>query len=182
MSPVEVIETERLVLRRPRRADVPAIFERYASDPDATRFVPWPTHRTLDDTYMFLALSDGLWAAFPAAGPYLVFERDGMRLLGGAGVMVHDAATGVAVTGYILARDAWGRGYATESLQASVAVAKAAGLRRLQAGVYATHRQSCHVLEKAGFVVERSEPSRPDSFPNLPAEAPRHTVLYALPL
>jgi RimJ/RimL family protein N-acetyltransferase len=32
---VEILETGRLVLRRPRQVDEPAIFSRYASDPEA---------------------------------------------------------------------------------------------------------------------------------------------------
>ena len=66
---MEILETERLLLRRPRQADEPAIFSRYASDPEATRYMAWPTHRSLDDTRAFLDLSDDVWARWPEAGP-----------------------------------------------------------------------------------------------------------------
>ena len=39
---MEPVETERLVLRRPTAADAPAIFARYASDPEVTRYMAWP--------------------------------------------------------------------------------------------------------------------------------------------
>ena len=45
------IETKRLLLRRPQADDAAAIFERYAGDPDVTRFVgfrrtrQWPTRK-----------------------------------------------------------------------------------------------------------------------------------------
>ena len=38
----ERLDTERLVLRRPRPADAQAIFARYSSDPEVTRLLGWP--------------------------------------------------------------------------------------------------------------------------------------------
>jgi len=174
---VEIVETERLVLRRPRVSDEPAVFSRYASDPEATRYMSFPTHRSLDDTHAYLQWSDGIWARWPRAGPMLVFARDGVTLLGGAGI-VNDSET-LAQIGYILARDAWGRGYASEALVACVEAARAAGVRRLEAGVHVDHHPSRRVLEKAGFA---REGTRPGLFPNLPPEVTRDAALYALTL
>jgi RimJ/RimL family protein N-acetyltransferase len=177
---VDILETERLVLRRPRVSDEPAVFARYASDPEVTRYMAFPTHRSLDDTHAFVQWSDGVWARWPQAGPLLVFARDGVTLFGGAGI-VNDTAEQAQI-GYVLARDAWGRGYATEALLASVEMARAAGVRRLEAGVHVDHPASCHVLEKAGFVRERIRAGRPADFPNLPPAATRDAALYALAL
>ena len=159
-------------------SDERAIFERYASDPEVTRYMSFPTHRSLDDTHAFIEFCDATWARWPKAGPMLVFARDGVTLLGGAGI-VNDTET-VAQIGYILARDAWGRGYATEALLASVEAARAAGLRRLEAGVHVEHQASMRVLEKGGFVREGVRPGRPAAFPNLPPAATRDAVLYTL--
>ena len=168
------------MLRRPRVSDEPAIFARYASDPEVTRYMAWPTHKSLDDTHAFVRLSDDAWARWPLAGPYLVFARDGVTLLGSAGI-VNDTET-VAQIGYVLARDAWGRGYATEALLASVEAARAAGVRRVEAGVHVDHQVSRRVLEKAGFVHEGVRPGRPTDFPNLPPDAVRDAALYTLAL
>ena len=138
----------------------------------------WPTHRSLDDTRVFLNLSDDLWARWPKAGPYLVFARDGVTLLGSAGIVNDDSLT--AQTGYILARDAWGRGYATEALRASVEAARAAGVRRLEASVHAEHHASRRVLEKGGFVPHAIRSGRPSDFPNLPPGANRDAAIYVL--
>ena len=120
----ESLQTARLLLRRPTLADAVAIFDRYASDPVVTRYLSWPTHRTLADTHAFLAWSDAEWGKGPA-GSYLVFSREDNRLLGGTGLSFKSPTC--AVTGYVLARDAWGRGYATESLQAMVDLARELG-------------------------------------------------------
>ena len=175
---MDVIETERLVLRRPRVEDAPAIFARYASDPEVTRFMAWPTHRSLDDTRAFLQVCDALWAQWPTAGPLLVFARDGVTLLGGAGV-VPNSETGAQI-GYVFARDAWGRGYATEALTANVEAVRHTALRRLEAGVH-VHQPSCHVLEKPALcagIVLAGRPTFPTS--RQPRIATRRSTLWPL--
>ena len=57
MNHREVIETARLRLRKPARPDAEAIFASYAGDPLVTKYLSWPTHRTLADTSAFLAWS-----------------------------------------------------------------------------------------------------------------------------
>jgi hypothetical protein len=113
-GPVQ-IETVRLVLVRPQAADAASIFERYASDPDVTRFLGWPRHQSVADTETFLRFSAEEWERWPA-GPYLIRSRDDGRLLGGTGLGFE--APQHAATGYVLAKDAWGKGYATEALAA----------------------------------------------------------------
>ena len=39
------IETERLILRRFTIDDAPAMFKNWASDPEVTKFMTWPTHK-----------------------------------------------------------------------------------------------------------------------------------------
>ena len=151
MSQREVIETARLRLRRPLMSDAEAIFRAYASDPEVTRYLSWPTHRTLNDTRAFLAWSDGQWERNPA-GPYLVLARTDGRLLGSTGLVFRSPEH--ADTGYAFARSAWGYGYATESLHAMVDLARDLGVRCLEAICHLDHRFSAHVMEKCGFVLQ----------------------------
>ena len=44
------LETERLILRRYRPEDAPAMFRNWASDPEVTRYLTWPTHASEDVT------------------------------------------------------------------------------------------------------------------------------------
>ncbi len=173
---MEVIETERLLLRRPRAADATAIFARYASDPEVTRYLSWPTHRSLDDTHAFISHSDVAWTHW-RLGPYLVFARDGVTLLGGAGLGFETPYR--AETGYVLAQDSWGRGYATEALEATVACARKTALRRIHAHVHFEHRPSRRVLEKAGFTCEGAMRAFIE-FPNLRPGEPCDVFSYAL--
>ncbi len=175
----ETIETERLLLRRPRKSDAQAVFQRYASDREVTRYLSWPTHRSLADTLAFLAMSDEEWQRWPA-GPYLVLTRDNGSdplLVGSTGLFYKDPTR--AVTGYVFAKDAWGQGYATEALLAMVDVAQQTGVQRLEAICHAEHTPSAHVLEKCGFT--REEVRREHfAFPNLKPQKKSDVFSYLL--
>lgn len=145
---LERLETARLLLTRPRDDDAPAIFARYAGDPEVTRYLAWPTHRTVEDTRLFIQFADAEWARGPV-GPYLIWSREDARLLGATGLSFESG--GDATTGYVLARDAWGRGYATEAVHAMVDLARDLGVRTLSALCHPDHAASIHVLEKCGF-------------------------------
>jgi len=161
MKAPEILETSRLILRRPDVSDAEAIFQRYASDPEVTRYLSWPTHRSVHETIAFCKHSDEEWGRSPA-GPYLIEDRHWHGLLGGTGLAFTDPA--VATTGYVLAKDAWNQGFATEALTAVVELAISLGVRRLTANCHLEHLRSQRVLDKCGFVIEdRCE----CTFPNL---------------
>src|SRR5262245_11992706 len=121
----ERIDTERLRLRRPTAADAQSIFETYASDDEVTRYVGFPRHQRVDDTRSFLGWCESQWATWPA-GPYLIHLRTTGALIGSSGLAFETPLR--AATGYVLARTAWGQGYATEALAAMVETARACGV------------------------------------------------------
>jgi RimJ/RimL family protein N-acetyltransferase len=82
-----------------------------------------------------------------------------------------------AATGYVLARDAWGHGYATEALTALVSLAPRLRLVRLYALTHVGNRPSWRVLEKCGFQRE-AVLRRHFVFPNLGPE-PLDVFLFA---
>jgi ribosomal-protein-alanine N-acetyltransferase len=156
----ERIETARLVLRKPILADAEAMFSRYASVPQVTRFMSWPTHQSVNDTLAFLHFSNAAWEKWPA-GPYLI--ESGEILLGSTGFGFETPES--AETGYVLAVDAWGQGYATEALQAVVVVARELGVR-LHAHVHPENVRSARVLQKCGFTQD-AQAARFVRFPNI---------------
>jgi [ribosomal protein S5]-alanine N-acetyltransferase len=170
----ERIETERLVLRRPTLGDAEGVFTRYASDPVATRYMSFPTHASVEAARSFLELCDAEWRRWPASA-YLIVSRAEGTLLGSTGFGFETDF--LATTGYILAADSWGRGFATEALRAIVAVSPSLGIKRLQAYCHPEHRASQHVLDKCGFALEGTL-RRHTVFPNLGPE-PRDARVYA---
>jgi ribosomal-protein-alanine N-acetyltransferase len=169
-----LVETSRLVLSAPDAADAELVFQRYASDDAVTRYLGWPTHRAIADTRAFLEFSAVQWAR-EGAGPYLIWARTDGRLLGSTGLGLEP--DGRAITGYVLAADAWGQGYATEALTAVVDIASDIGVRQLYALCHPQHRASARVLEKCGFELDASWHRRLE-FPNLEPGIARDVLCY----
>lgn len=171
----ECIETARLVLRRPQRRDAEIIFGRYANDPEVTRYLAWPRHRNLRDTLQFLEFSDNEWDHSPG-GPYLIEVRASGQVIGSTGIEFETEQR--ASTGYVLARDSWGRGFASEALLGIVGVCAKLGLARLHAMVHVEHAASRHVLEKCGFLYEGTL-SCHTLFPNIDEYQPADVASYS---
>ena len=170
-----LLETDRLILAAPTAADAEAVFQRYAGDADVTRYVGWPRHESIADTQGFLAFSAANWDRWPA-GAYLIRARRDGRLLGGTGLGFEQANR--AMTGYVLAKDAWGNGYATEALRAMVDLARSLEVSHLFALCHPEHRASWHVLEKCGFERDAAW-QRQIEFPNLARGKLQDVLCYA---
>jgi RimJ/RimL family protein N-acetyltransferase len=77
----------------------------------------------------------------------------------------------------VLARDAWGQGFATEALSAMVELARRIGIVRLYALCHPAHPASIRVLEKGGFARE-ARLARYAEFPNLVPGEPQDVLCY----
>jgi [ribosomal protein S5]-alanine N-acetyltransferase len=169
------IQTERLLLRPPTEADALRMFKRYSSDPEVCRFLSWAPHRTVDDTIAYLRTTATNVGANPIER-LLIFCRETGELLGSIGGPFEQHRVQF---GYCLARDAWGRGYATEAARAFVAtVMRDPAVWRLQAFCDVENRASARVLEKAGLTLEATL-KRYMMMPNV-SDQPRDMFLFAM--
>jgi RimJ/RimL family protein N-acetyltransferase len=73
---------------------------------------------------------------------------DGAPMIGQIGM---DGSEDVPEVGYWIARGYRGKGYASEALDGLLQIARALGIRRVQAGHYVDNPASGAVLRKAGF-------------------------------
>ena len=55
----QTIETSRLLLRKAVREDAEAMFRNWASDPEVTKYLTWPTYEKVETAYQIL----DLWAS-----------------------------------------------------------------------------------------------------------------------
>jgi RimJ/RimL family protein N-acetyltransferase len=92
----------------------------------------------------------------------VVFARDGERPIGFLTLRGDGAPEPEISVGYLLAEEAWGRGFATELVEGVIAACRAAGDVRLRAGVATGNPASMQVLRKAGFR-EIGTPDDPDT-------------------
>jgi [ribosomal protein S5]-alanine N-acetyltransferase len=164
------IESKRLLLRRPLPSDAAAVFARYAANPAVTKYLGWRTHRSIADSQMFLACCEAEWKQ-AGVGPYLLQCRETGEVLGSTALRL--TSTQQAGTGYVLAEDAWGKGYATEALRAMRDLALRLGVLRLSAVCHPEHRASSRVMEKCGFSREgilRGHAQFPNLAPGMAAD------------
>lgn len=150
------LETERLIIREWIDADRP-IYAAFNADPDVRRFF-YPETKTADETDLMV---DGMIADLAADGfGFLPIERksDG-AFIGEAGLTRIDALTKSAISGspeieigWLLGRDYWGRGYATEAARAWLDHSFGMlGLPELVSLTQAGNLASRRVMEKLGM-------------------------------
>jgi [ribosomal protein S5]-alanine N-acetyltransferase len=148
------IDTERLVLREWEESDLPAILA-YAADPEVVRYVTWGPN-TAEQSRAFL--QERMAAA--RVEPRLVYElaitlQATGELIGACGIRVFSAERRIADMGYVVRRDCWGSGYATECARALVRFGfERLGLHRIFATCDARNTGSAQVLQKAGMRLE----------------------------
>jgi [ribosomal protein S5]-alanine N-acetyltransferase len=154
LSPPRValpIETDRLRLRQLTDTDAGRLHDIYG-DAETMRYIGASgepradldaTRRTLawlrrhDELHGF-----GMWA---------IDERDGEPLVGIAGLLWVEGHGPDVEAAYLLRRDRWDRGYATEALRAVLAAGHAIGLERIIALSYPENAASRRVMTKAGM-------------------------------
>ena len=144
------LETERLIIRAHTPDDLEDLLV-FHSDAEVTRYIPWPV-RTRAQTIE--ALDKKLVAASaPAPGAWLdlaVEERASGIVIGGV-VLKREEGTDAEI-GYVLRRDRWGQGLATEAVVALIEEARARfGVTRFTAIVEAPNAASIRLLERLGF-------------------------------
>jgi [ribosomal protein S5]-alanine N-acetyltransferase len=144
------IFTPRLNLQKLRYEEAEEIFYCYASKPEATRFMSWPTHQSINDTKAFLRYADGGWKSGTDYS-YSIRTRSA-RFVGSFGVINEN---GKLQFGYILSPTQWGNGYATEACQAMMAILRnQKGVYSIQTFTDEENKASAKVLLKSGLVEE----------------------------
>jgi len=167
--------TPRLTLRPPGPSDAAELFARIGSDPEVTRLVGWPRHTGIQDTAAFLDFAKAEWSRWPVGPLLITSQRDG-ALLGSTGLVFETPYR--ASTGFVLAKDAWGCGVASEALGAVVNIAAALRVQRLYALCHVGHEGSVRVLERCGFAREGAL-RKYAVFPNLGVPEPQDVYCYA---
>jgi len=171
------IVTERLSLRRLRYEDAEEIFYTYASKPEVTRFVSWPTHQTLKDTNAFLRYAINAWDSGTDYS-FAIRLKESNRLIGSIGVINED---GKLQFGYVFSSTQWNKGYATEvCLRLMSLLRNQKGVYRIQSFVDSENVSSARVLIKSGLV-EEARFVRWFRFVNQNNEA-KDCILFKLPL
>lgn len=140
---IPVLETERLILRAPRRGDVKAIASLLDDRRIAANTARIPHPYSASDAEQFVASANRQ----DGEATFMIFSGD--ELIGGCGIDPREDAPEI---GYWLGVAHWGHGYATEAVRALVDYAFGELCHEtLAAGARVTNPASRRVLEKCAF-------------------------------
>ncbi len=152
-----MIETERLVLRDLEPDDEDALAGMFA-DPEVMRFIGRGGVLGRDVARRMIERERENYAA-RGWGQWAAVERDGGRFIGVCGLILWPDIDGreELEVAYLLARDAWGVGYATEAAKAirDVGVTVRPDLVSL---IYPENVASINVARKVGMAYEKDVP------------------------
>lgn len=171
----ERIETEQLVLRKPRMEDALVLFTAYMQDPEVTRYTTWRPHRQLQEAEDFIrnsiaALENG------SRFPFVITLKEKDDPFGMIDFHIRSSKVGL---GYVIARLHQGKGYATEATRAIIHWAfQQPTIYRVNASTDIENVASQTVLEKAGMTCEGLL-RKYIVHPNI-SDIPRDSYIYAI--
>lgn len=148
-----VLTTDRLVLRPYRSGDAPAMFRNWASDPEVTKFLTWPTHASVQTTEKVVSNWIARYAD-PQVFHWAITLKGNDEPIGDINVVRIDDAVSAAEIGYCLSRALWRRGIMPEALQAVMGYLFDCGFLRIAACHDVRNPASGRVMEKAGMKYE----------------------------
>ena len=142
------LTSERLSLRRVLDRDAAEILATYAQDPEVTRFLTWTPRSSVAQVSGFIVERTGLWEA-GRSFTWVIRFLESNRLVGIIEARVDQHRLEL---GYVIARDCWGHGIATEAVRTLVSIAAAEpSIRCVWAYTDIDNATSGRVLEKAGL-------------------------------
>jgi len=155
-----VIETERLLLRKPRLEDAQSALD-LITDPVAMEHIGGVHPDAATDPGFVVGRWIQRWDD-NGCGPFSVVRREDGRWLGRTGILVWDARTWTHTTfadagehaqpelGWAFAREHWGHGYATEAVAAARDWGRERGFERLISLIAPANLRSRRLAERLG--------------------------------
>jgi RimJ/RimL family protein N-acetyltransferase len=151
---MNVLETDRLILRRLSVEDAPFILE-LVNEPSWLRFIGDRGVRNLEDARGYILKGPVEMYGRLGFGLYLAELKTDRVAIGLCGLIKREALTDVDI-GFAFLPRFWGKGYAHEAAAAVMAYGQSAvGLQRLVAITSPDNYGSIKVLEKIGLKFER---------------------------
>ncbi len=168
-----LIEGVRVRLQQAMPADAATLFG-LVDDEDVMRHMDWPRASGVDETRVHLELAAQRWDA-GTEHQYLILRKSDVLPVGS----ISFRPRGFSVDfGYLMGRDHWGQGLATEAAQLLVqGLQRQPEFIRIWATCDADNAASAAVLQKAGLVFEgrlRRATIRPNR-----QGGPKDTLMYA---
>ena len=144
------LKTKRLELRELNYGDAEDVFE-YTSNPMNTRYVLWHKHRSLADSYAYIADQTDLSNVGYLYTWAIVLEG---KVIGTID-LEYNEDYGAAEIGFILNLRYWHHGYAHEAAVAVLEFARGLGVKKVAAACFTANEASKKLIERLGFTFKR---------------------------
>ena len=150
----QTIETSRLILRKALPEDALPMFRNWASDPDVTKYLTWPTYEHPDAAHGILEL----WTNnYENADFYqwMIVPRELGEPIGSISVVHQREEIGEVEIGYCIGKNWWHQGITSEALGAVIDfLFREVGANRITARHDPRNAHSGNVMKKCGMVYE----------------------------
>ena len=148
------IETPRLILRKAVLEDAEPMYRNWASDPNVTKYLTWPTYENVETAYQIL----NLWASEyekPDYYQWMIVPKELGEPIGSISVVRHNDRVEEAEIGYCIGSRWWRRGIMTEALTAVIKyLFEEVGMNRVAARHDPNNPHSGAVMRKCGMQYE----------------------------
>ncbi len=148
------VETERLILREFREEDASGLL-RLNSNPEVIKYLHMEPYKNIED-----GIKDVKWVTdqYPKnkIGRWIMLEKSTGEFMGWTGLKLEDmemnGQQNFYDVGYRMLPEFWGKGYATESVLASLKYGfEEMNLEKINAAAHCENLASRRVLKKSGF-------------------------------
>lgn len=148
------IETSRLILRRVIREDAEPMFRNWASDPEVTKYLTWPTHDSAAVSEMVL---ESWLREYERENYYqwMIVLKEIGEPIGTISVVRQNELVQEAEIGYCIGRNWWHKGIVSEALRAVMDfLFTEVGMNRIAARHDPNNPHSGGVMRKCGMKYE----------------------------
>jgi ribosomal-protein-alanine N-acetyltransferase len=155
------METKRFILRPYQNSDLEAIFYNWANDDEVTKYLTWPTHKSLEDTKQIL----NIWLEEEkktVTHRFCIVPKGEDKPIGAIDIpCMHD---NIPEIGYCLSRKYWNQGIMTEVCHAYIDYLFSIGYTEIIICADERNIASNRVIEKCGFTFTLKETKICSSF------------------
>ena len=148
------LETSRLILRPFTPEDAPAMYRNWASDPEVTKFLSWPTYKSVEDANSTL----NIWIPQYSDNTFYQWAielKEIGEVIGSISVVNIDDRVDMVEIGFCIGKPWWGQGIMTEAFQAVIDfLFGEVGVQRIEAGHDPNNPASGAVQRKCGLTYE----------------------------
>lgn len=149
------LETDRLILRRFTMEDADAMYRNWASDPEVTKYLTWPYHKSVEISRYVLTEWTGQYDKDDYYQWAITLKEHGDEPIGSIAVVHKDDSIEMVHIGYCIGTSWWKQGITSEALVALIKYFfEEVGMNRIESRHDPRNPNSGKVMLKCGLKYE----------------------------